>query len=57
MKLKNIIMDLPINQQELATQMIEFVNIYKSNLNEKWKKINPINKKGTKNIRQMLSGL
>ena len=57
MKLKNIIMDLPINQQELATQMTEFVNIYKSNLNEKSKKINPINKKGTKNIRQMLSGL
>ena len=56
-KLKKIIMDLLINQQELATQMTEFVNIYKSNLNENSKKINPINKKGTKNIRQMLSGL
>ena len=50
-------MDLLKNQQELATQMTEFVNIYKSNLNENSKKVNPINKKGTKNIRQMLSGL
>ena len=37
-KLKKIIMDLLINQQELATQMTEFVNIYKSNLNENSKK-------------------
>ena len=56
-EMKKIIMDLVKNQQELAMQMTEFVKIYTSNLNENSKKENSINKRGTKNIRQMLKGL
>ena len=56
-QMKKIIMDLLKNQQELAMQMTEFVKIYSSNLNENSKNSNPIIKKETKNIRQMLKRL
>ena len=56
-QMKKIIMDLVKNQQELALQMTEFVKIYSSNLNENSKNSNPIIKKETKNIRQMLKRL
>ena len=55
-QMKKIIMDLIKIQQDLAIQMSEFVKTYNTHLNENSKKVNSINKKGTKNVRQMLKG-